>query len=116
MSGPMVSTRNTLEAKKRKDAAVTKGIHIEESISAKFPARPDVRAFKLLFVNPWLLCFGSNMICLPNCPKFNFVKYSYCQQNDTLILEELVGDRLEEEEEQRGETLAVEEQEVSCWG
>ena len=49
MSGPMVSTRNTLEAKKRKDAAVTKGIHIEESISAKFPARPDVRAFKLIW-------------------------------------------------------------------
>ena len=69
-----------------------------------------------LFGNPWLLCFGSNMICLPNCPKFNFVEYSYWQQNDTLILEELVGDRLEEEEEQRGETNTGEEQEVSCWG
>ena len=38
----------------------------------------------------------------------------YWQQNDTLILEELVGDRLEEEEEQRGETNTGEEQEVSC--
>ena len=30
-----------------------------------------------LFGNPWLLCFGSNMICLPNCPKYNFVEYSF---------------------------------------
>ena len=54
MSGPMVSIRKSCEAKKkcslkRKDAAaaVTKGFQIEESISTKFPLRPDVSARKL---------------------------------------------------------------------
>ena len=50
MSGPMVPSRNVAaESKqirsKRKDAsiaAVTKGFQIEESISTKFPLRPDV--------------------------------------------------------------------------
>ena len=59
MSGPMVSSRNVAaESKKRcskrKDASasltsasaasVTKGFQIEESISTKFPLRPDVSA------------------------------------------------------------------------
>ena len=67
------------------------------------------------------------MICRLSSPLFQlelynilrflfFTRLIYLQQNDTLILEELVGDRLEEEEEQRGETLAREEQEVSWWG
>ena len=53
MSGPMVSSRKSHEPKKkcslkRRDAAaaVTKGFQIEESISTKFPLRPDVSARK----------------------------------------------------------------------
>ena len=70
MSGPMVSSRKSHEPKKkcslkRKDAAaaVTKGFQIEESISTKFPLRPDVSARKLscsMHIKDDLPWFGKN--------------------------------------------------------
>ena len=72
MSGPMVSTRKNCESKKkcslkRKDAAaVSKGFQIEESISTKFPLRPDVSflSFKMCYFYRYLIGAGISFLSL----------------------------------------------------